>query len=475
MYRELSTMKKLLIILLLSLITILGCGNQSKSEGNQKPIAYMSAEDMFPNDTMTQALVEAASDGDVEEIDELVAKGADVNAIGTFGCTPLVWVIEHPNKVGFKRLLEHGADPNLQQEGSNFSPLQWAVRSSSPLGGNLDLDYLRMLFVIGGGNPNLTGRKNGELLIDLSLLPGEEHVFMFLLNAGAGVDRIGAYGASVIYHAAEVNNFKIVYYLLEKGVNYLHVPHGRYSSWTLMNMINKNFKWKSRCAVDPRAQQYMWFWRVVDFLEKRGMKFEIPQDMKRPAVMDTTPVSFDSEPPRAHPFTNVFIHEVNLTYPTPSWAQTEETADNLKTRFQQKGGFIMYESIPKNDSPENWTQYQSVLGLYAPGESFEEFVETIKAKLSGMSLHAANLQPLEQADNRQLFHVVCVAPALEGVLFVGRHKDTFVTVYQIWRPGLIQDDKAKLEKVVADMRKINMEDGYSVTPMTEEMDQLLKQ
>ena len=169
-------MNKLLIVFVLLSFAVLGCGNQSKSNGKTKPIAYMSVEEMFPSDEMTQALVEAASDGDIDKIEELVAKGANVNAIGIRGYTPLVWVIEHPNKEGFRRLLEHGADPNVQREGSNFSPLQWAVRSSSPLGGGLDLDYLRMMFEDGSGNPNLVGLENGELLVEQALLPGEEQL-----------------------------------------------------------------------------------------------------------------------------------------------------------------------------------------------------------------------------------------------------------------------------------------------------------
>ena len=464
-------MNKLLVIFLLSLIALLGCSNQSKSNGEDKPIASMTVEDMFPNDEITQALVEAASDGDIEKLDELVAKGADVNAKGVRGYTPLVWVIEHPNKEGLKRLLQLGADPNVQREGSNFSPLQWAVRSSSPLGGGFDLDYLRMMFEIGGGNPNLAGLETGELLIEQALFWGEDHVFMCLINSGAELDYAGSYNASLIFHAAQVTNYKIVLYLLKRGVNYAHAARTKYRVLSLQNSINSALEDGAVFCRDPKMPQYMWFWRVVDFLEQRGMTFDIPPDVKRPAVLDTTPVSFDAEPPRVRPFKSVFIHEVNLTYPTPCWAQGEENAHNIKTRFQQNGGVIMYESIPKNDSPENWTQYQSVVGVYAPDSSFEDFAGKTKVRFFGRE----PLQPLEQTGDHQLFHAARGEDALEGVLFVGKHKDTFISVYQAWRPAAVGDTEATRTKVIDDMRKIAMEDGYTVTPMTKEMEKQLKQ
>lgn len=50
---------------------------------------------------------------DLAEIDRLVAAGADVNAQGKGKMTPLLWAFPDGHLARFKRLLDHGADPNV--------------------------------------------------------------------------------------------------------------------------------------------------------------------------------------------------------------------------------------------------------------------------------------------------------------------------------------------------------------------------
>ena len=70
------------------------------------------AEDFF-TDPKVIALCKAIEAKDLVKIDELVAQGADVNARGRGNMTPLWWAFPMGEKV-FRRLLQHGADPNVQ-------------------------------------------------------------------------------------------------------------------------------------------------------------------------------------------------------------------------------------------------------------------------------------------------------------------------------------------------------------------------
>lgn len=467
-------MLKPLIVIAVIVLMFIGCDMQSYAFAATKPLAAMSLEDMFPGDESTQALAKAASDGDIETVDDLVSKGADVNAVGVRNYTPLVWLIEHPNKKGFRRLLELGANPNLRREGSDFSPLHLAVSWSSPMSRGLDLDYLRMMFEVGGADPNLPGLKTGELPIEEALSVGEEHVFMCLLSAGANVNRTGSCDISIITHAARVSNYQIVLYLLENGVDWRHVSSAMSRPVSLHSTIDGQIEWEQLFVRDPKMPQYMWFWRVVDFLEQKGVKFDIPADVQRPETLDTTPVVLNTEAPsKVRLSRTLLVHEVKLTYPAPLWAQSEETADDVRMRSQKSGGIITYDFIPKDDSSDHWTQKMRLSATYAPGESFEGFWQGVRAMYE--CPEKDGLTAIEEEKDRKLYHFYCAKRVLDGVLFFGRHKNTFIMVVQAWRTDAVDNVKSLRERAIADMQKIRMEDGLAVRPMTEEMEQQLKQ
>lgn len=84
-----------------------GCGQRSFHDN-----FGWKAEDFF-TDAKTIALCQAIEADDLKEIDRLVAAGADVNDRGTGNMTPLMWAYPDNKIARFKRLLEHGADPNV--------------------------------------------------------------------------------------------------------------------------------------------------------------------------------------------------------------------------------------------------------------------------------------------------------------------------------------------------------------------------
>jgi ankyrin repeat protein len=207
------------IALGMALIFLTGCvglGQRSKSS-RPKGLMYMSAADMFPGNPQTQALVRAADRGDIAEIDRLVAAGADVNAVGTYGVTVPAWLLFHPNKAGFRRLLEHGADPNkIYYDGTaeQLSLLHKAAHRASVIG----TDYLRMALEIAKGDPNLTPPDGKVRPIAKALRFGNEDAFILLINAGAEIDYKDKDGHPLVFYAATYDNFEITLFLLEQGV-----------------------------------------------------------------------------------------------------------------------------------------------------------------------------------------------------------------------------------------------------------------
>ncbi|MEM9658550.1 MAG: hypothetical protein AAF961_09345 [Planctomycetota bacterium] len=147
----------------------------------------------FFDDPQVIALCEAIEANDLEEIDRLVADGADVNALGKGNMTPLLWAYPENHPERFKRLSEHGADPNVVFE-SDFNTRMSIVRPGDSVTymacacefpGYFDqvLDH--------GGDPDFVQSKYGETLI-YKLLTGDcadkKAKVQRLIELGAEVD-----------------------------------------------------------------------------------------------------------------------------------------------------------------------------------------------------------------------------------------------------------------------------------------------
>ncbi len=94
-------------------LAVAGCGEVTLVTGStwhQK--CGWKAEDYF-DDPKVVALCKAIEANDLAEMDRLIAAGADVNAKGKDGMTLLLWAYPDNKLDRFKKLLEHGADPNV--------------------------------------------------------------------------------------------------------------------------------------------------------------------------------------------------------------------------------------------------------------------------------------------------------------------------------------------------------------------------
>lgn len=118
----------------------------------------------FFRDAKVVKLIRAIENNDVEEIGRLISSGADLNARGEAGVTPLLWSTQSDLKT-FERLLDLGADPNaaltsfylpnpLEYLEPGDTVMHWATRYGT-------IGHLRS--AIGhGGNANARRAFNGR-------------------------------------------------------------------------------------------------------------------------------------------------------------------------------------------------------------------------------------------------------------------------------------------------------------------------
>jgi len=93
---------------------VIGCGRPSAA---MKATWYEEfgwrAEDFF-EDPKVIPLCHAIESRNLNEIDRLIAGGANINTKGKDNMTPLLWAFPDKNLACFTRLLELGADPNVE-------------------------------------------------------------------------------------------------------------------------------------------------------------------------------------------------------------------------------------------------------------------------------------------------------------------------------------------------------------------------
>src|SRR5713226_8310253 len=163
--------------LLLTGLFVLGVPTLSAALGEAK-FGGLTARQAFP-DEKVGALVEAATRGDLKQVDALLQGGANVNAAGAQGVSPLIWVLAARNKKGAEHLLKAGADPNQKTMEKNESAMSLAA------GGN-DPQILEMLLKH-GGNPNLRG-PNDDPLLHIAILGQRWENMRLLLKHGADIN-----------------------------------------------------------------------------------------------------------------------------------------------------------------------------------------------------------------------------------------------------------------------------------------------
>ncbi len=268
-------------------MVVLGCGGISQLTGrsfHQK--AGWKAKDYF-DDPQVIALCHAIEADDLDEIDRLIAAGANVNAKGKDGMTPLFWALPDNKLARFTRLLEHGANPNVAIESDlgthgSFEPgesvTHMACKTKFP-------GYFEAVFAH-GGDPNLVRNsvmtKKGYTPL-FSVITGGgpkklAHV-RTLIEKHADLDHTDSSGSTPVMTAVSWGGqYDIALELLKAGANYKAYLHRRNNR--LIHLVVSEVERTPNQPITrmtPRARKLDWtpqqaadFQKLVKWLEDHG-------------------------------------------------------------------------------------------------------------------------------------------------------------------------------------------------------------
>ena len=180
----------------------------------------------------------AARSGNPDVVEQLLAKGANVNARAARGQTALMWAVaqKHPDVV--KVLLAHGADVHARSE-------VWSQVMAVPPHGLLE--YNRAI-------PH-----GGDTALMFAARVGDLASAKLLVAAGANVNDADAWGVSATVLAAHSGYGELVEFLLEKGAD----PNAAAAGFTALHVaiMRRDEKMVSALlahGADPNAPLRTW-------------------------------------------------------------------------------------------------------------------------------------------------------------------------------------------------------------------------
>ena len=159
--------------------------------------------------------LELCKEGTVQQIVDAIKNGANVNARGEYGQTPLMWAAEHnPNPEVTATLLKEGADINANDK-REITALMRTVRRK-----NSNLKVITTLLKA-GANVNARDRKGATPLSWAAALTSNPEVITTLVKAGADVNARDDMGGSTPFMSAARHNSnpEVIVTLIKAGAD----------------------------------------------------------------------------------------------------------------------------------------------------------------------------------------------------------------------------------------------------------------
>ena len=185
------------------------------------------AEECFGDKKVAELAVSAAR-GDLREFDKLLLAGANPNAQGKSGLTPVIWAMKARNKAGYARLLDRGASADCIIKDRDYAFAVGRTLIGIAARNSDDSQWLRILLKH-SANPNLVGPKWGDrCTVDYSagMTPLFDAIdsdraenLDLLIEAGANVNHQDNFGNTPMMDAARHGKFKFVQRLLQSGAD----------------------------------------------------------------------------------------------------------------------------------------------------------------------------------------------------------------------------------------------------------------
>jgi len=214
-------------------------------------------------------LEKAIAADDPEAVTAAIKDGADPNAVGLHGVTPIIVTSGNLKFNAMKALIENGANPNIyDNNGDNAVTLAATTY-------NNDRKYLEYL-LDHGGDPNSTLPGGDPLFTRIALLHDLD-ALRYLISKGADVNAISCTEYPLVFDYADSTDWDIVWVLIESGAKYvIDDPRCSWSEEFYAPRINapgsplfeyKEKVWRFLCEhgveVPPLTTKKMW-----DFLYK---------------------------------------------------------------------------------------------------------------------------------------------------------------------------------------------------------------
>ncbi len=209
------------------------------------------AENYF-TDPKVIDLCQAIRKRDLALIDKLIGEGADVNAKGTGNMTPLLWAFvqgrpwnkppssaqrKQPDSIEkwsekefdathlviFTKLLEHGADPNVQTT-SDFGWLRELDISITEYAALVAFPYFKAVME-NGGDPNYIAQseRNAHKSLAHIILGRVDSIkkLQLLIDAGIDLNHVDNRGETPLMSAVSLGSYDLAIMLVEAGADWL--------------------------------------------------------------------------------------------------------------------------------------------------------------------------------------------------------------------------------------------------------------
>jgi ankyrin repeat protein len=156
-----------------------------------------------------EKLINAANDGNVALVNELLEKDADVNAANKDGMTALMFASGRGHTETAKLLIEKGADVNAADKNGMTALMVASVNGRTEMA---------KLLIEKGADVNVTG-KDGRTTLMLASGNGHTETAKFLIEKGVDVNSVINNGLTALMLASSFGHTETVKLLREKGAD----------------------------------------------------------------------------------------------------------------------------------------------------------------------------------------------------------------------------------------------------------------
>lgn len=175
-------------------------------DNTQNP-TRMSVDEIFEREADAN-LARAAADGDTAGVRRWLDAGADVDAIGKKGVSPLLWALAHDSEAGVIALLEAGADAT-HADAHGETALHLAARADDP--------RLLQALIAREAPLDVRDERLGRTPLFHAIMAEREPQFEALVAAGADLDAQDNMGNTPLHAAAKIHDYARVLQLLQAG------------------------------------------------------------------------------------------------------------------------------------------------------------------------------------------------------------------------------------------------------------------